>query len=114
VKDYMDMPDWCETEEWCPVTVTAELLGRKWHPVIVHRLLEGGKGFNQLQRECHGISSKVLDESLKELMENNVVEKETVSTSPKEVEYSLTERGRSLEPVIREMKDWAEDHSDEF
>lgn len=63
------MPDWCETQEWCPVTVTSELLNRKWHSVIVHRLLQRPMGFNELQREVHHISDKVLSDSLKDLQE---------------------------------------------
>ena len=111
----MTMPDWCETEEWCPVTVTAELMGRKWNPVIIHRLLqEEGKGFNQLKRECHGISAKVLNDSLEQLQEREIVSKEIISQEPKKVSYTLTPRGKSLEPVVSSMKDWAEEMKEEF
>lgn len=49
---------WCAGEEWCPITSTATLIGKKWHPVVVHRLLEHGPlGFNALQEEIGGISS---------------------------------------------------------
>lgn len=104
------LPEWCEAEEWCPITVTAELLGRKWHPVIVHRLLQKEMGFNELQREVHHISDKVLSESLKDLQNKDVVEKEIVSESPKNVTYCLTEKGKSLENVVLSMKDWGEEN----
>lgn len=104
------LPEWCEAEEWCPITVTAELLGRKWHPVIVHRLLQKDMGFNELQREVHHISDKVLSESLKDLQEKEVVEKEVVSESPKKVTYRLTDKGKSLEKVVTCMKDWGEEN----
>ncbi len=107
-----DMPEWCETEEWCPVTVTSELLNRKWHPVIVHRLLQRPMGFNELQREVHHISDKVLSNSLNDLQEKNIVEKEIVQESPKKVNYSLTETGKSLEKVIGPMHEWGEENAD--
>lgn len=105
-----ELPDWCEAEDWCPITVTAELLGRKWHPVIIHRLTQEEMGFNRLQREVHKISDKVLSESLKDLQDKGVVEKEVVNESPKEVKYCLTEKGKSLEEVITPMKKWGEEN----
>lgn len=103
-----DMPEWCETQEWCPVTVTSELLSRKWHPVIIHRLLQRPMGFNELQREVHHISDKVLSDSLEDLCDKGVVEKDVISEKPKEVEYSLTEVGESLQEVINPMFDWGQ------
>jgi DNA-binding HxlR family transcriptional regulator len=102
---------WCAGEEWCPITATAELIGKKWHPVIVHRLLETGPtGFNSLKDEVGGISSKVLSESLEDLREKGLVEKEVLSESPKRVQYSLTQQGENLRPVIQEMMDWGRQH----
>jgi len=102
---------WCAGEEWCPITATATILGRKWHPVIVHRLLqEGPLGFNALKESVDGVSSKVLSDSLEDLEEQGLLVREIVSEKPFRVEYSLTERGRSLEPVIGAMREWGEDH----
>ena len=106
-----NMPKWCESQEWCPVTVTSELLSRKWHPVIIHRLLQRPMGFNELQREVHHISDKVLSDSLEDLCEKNIVEKKILSERPKEVEYSLTEVGESLEKVIMPMFEWGRDNA---
>jgi DNA-binding HxlR family transcriptional regulator len=98
---------WCAGEEWCPVTTTATLIGKKWHPVIVHRLLETGPcGFNELQGHVDGISSKVLSDSLADLEENGLVDREVVSEQPFRVSYVLTEHGKSLEPVIDAMQEW--------
>jgi len=98
---------WCAGEEWCPVTTTAMLIGRKWHPVIVHRLLEHGpSGFNELKTAVDGVSSKVLSDSLEDLTEKRLVSRDIVSEKPVRVEYSLTPHGRSLEPVIMAMRDW--------
>ena len=102
---------WCAGEEWCPITATATVLGRKWHPVIVHRLLQRGPlGFNALKEAVDGVSSKVLSDSLENLEGHGLVDREIVSEKPFRVEYSLTERGRSLEPVIGAMREWGEDH----
>ena len=102
---------WCSGEEWCPISATAAVLGRKWHPVIVHRLLQRGPlGFNALEEAVDGVSSKVLSDSLDDLAERGLVDREVVSETPFRVEYSLTERGRSLEPVIGAMREWGEEH----
>jgi DNA-binding HxlR family transcriptional regulator len=101
----------CAGDDWCPITTTATLIGRKWHPVIVHRLLEGGpQGFNALKESVDGISSKVLSDSLDDLEEAGLVERAIVSEKPFRVEYSLTERGADLQAVIEAMREWGERH----
>ena len=102
---------WCAGEDWCPVTTTATLIGKKWHPVIIHRLLEHGpSGFNELKTEVDGISSKVLSDSLGDLETKQLVEREIVNDKPVRTEYSLTHHGKSLEPVIYAMRDWGITH----
>ena len=106
-----ELPVWCSGEDWCAITSTATLIGKKWHPVIVHRLLEGGpQGFNDLKESVDGISSKVLSDSLEDLEEKDLVDREVISDRPFRVEYSLTERGASLEPVIEAMREWGNEH----
>ena len=102
---------WCAGEDWCAVTATATILGKKWHPVVIHRLLDGGPmGFNELKDDVDGISSKVLSDSLDDLGEKNLVNREIVSEKPVRVEYSLTDRGASLQPVIESMAEWGAEH----
>lgn len=102
---------WCAGEEWCSITATAEMISKKWYPVIIHRLLEEGPiGFNALKRDVGGISSKVLSENLEDLQDKNIVERKIVNEKPVRVEYSLTDMGRSLQPVIDSMKKWGEVH----
>lgn len=102
---------WCAGEEWCPVTTTATLIGKKWHPVIIHRLLEHGpSGFSELKTAVDGISSKVLSDSLEDLEENHLVKREIINDKPFRVHYSLTPHGQSLEPVIYAMRDWGLQH----
>jgi len=70
---------WCADEEWCAVTCTLKLVGKKWHPVIVHRLLDGGPmGFSDLSGEIGGVTNKVLSESLEDLEEKGLVDRDIV------------------------------------
>lgn len=102
---------WCKGEEWCAITCAADLIGKKWHPVIIHRLLdEEPMGFNELKREIDGISSKVLSDSLEDLEKNSLVNRKVVSEKPVKVEYSLTGIGESLEPVITELAEWGQEY----
>lgn len=101
----------CAGEEWCPIQATAKLLCKKWHPVIIHRLLENGSmGFNELKDAVDGISSKVLSDNLDELEEYALVNREVVSEKPFRVAYSLTPRGESTRAIIEEMHDWGTDN----
>ncbi|MGM0398926.1 MAG: winged helix-turn-helix transcriptional regulator [Halobacteriota archaeon] len=97
----------CAGEEWCPIQATAKLLCKKWHPVIIHRLLnEGPMGFNELKEAVDGISSKVLSDNLDDLEEYTLVNREVVSEKPFRVAYSLTPRGESTQGIIDEMQTW--------
>jgi len=98
---------WCAGKEWCPVTTTASLIGKKWHPVIIDRILKNGPlGFNALKEEVDGVSSKVLSDSLEDLEVKQLVDRTIVSEKPFRVEYSLTPHGESLDPVITAMAEW--------
>lgn len=102
---------WCAGEDWCPITSTATLIGKKWHTVVLHRLFANGPlGFNALQEEVGGISSKVLSDVLDDLEEKKLIDREIVNEKPVRVEYSLTELGDSLEPVIEAMANWGQEH----
>lgn len=109
--DATQLAVWCAGDDWCPVTTTASLIGKKWHPVIVHRLLDAGpQGFNDLKEAVDGVSSKVLSDSLSDLEESGIVERDVVSEQPFRVQYSLTGRGADLEPIIEAMADWGQKH----
>lgn len=114
VEDKECVASWCADDDWCTVTCTAHLIGKKWHPVIVHRLLAHGPlGFNALKDEIDSISSTVLSNSLEDLEDNGLVNRAIVSEKPFRVEYSLTEQGASLEPVIKAMDAWGEEYLQE-
>ncbi|UPV99420.1 helix-turn-helix transcriptional regulator [Halorussus gelatinilyticus] len=111
VEEEACVASWCAGDDWCTVTCTAHLLGKKWHPVILHRLLvHGPLGFNALKDDIESISSTVLSNSLEDLEDKALVNRKIVSEKPVRVQYSLTERGASLEPVIEAMDAWGETH----
>jgi DNA-binding HxlR family transcriptional regulator len=88
-----------------------DTLGRKWHLRIVYHLLRSGPmGFSALKGEVAGVSSKMLSESLTRLEDEGLVDRELVSDQPVRVEYSLTERGRALEPVVAAVLTWGTEH----
>jgi DNA-binding HxlR family transcriptional regulator len=111
VTEQTRLPVWCGGEEWCPVTSTATLIGRKWHPVIVERLLDDGPmGFSELKEAVDGISSKVLSDVVEDLEQKELLDRAIISEKPFRVQYSLTDRGADLRPVIEAMDRWGRDH----
>ena len=104
---------WCARERWCAVACAADVLGRKWHAVIVSRLLEDGpQSFTDIVTDVDGLSDTVLSASLSDLQEKGVLRRAVVNDRPLRVEYSLTERGASLEPVLDAMAEWGREHLD--
>jgi DNA-binding HxlR family transcriptional regulator len=84
------------------------LLGRKWYLRIVSQLIENGPmGFSALKTAIDGISSKMLSESLSDLETAGIVDRTVVSEQPVRVQYSLTESGEALEPVVASLLQWA-------
>ncbi|EGQ43745.1 MAG: putative transcriptional regulator [Candidatus Nanosalina sp. J07AB43] len=96
-EDSGKIPVSCAGEEWCPLTATANILSKKWHPVIINELLESeSMGFNELKDRVGGISSKVLSESLGDLEDKQVVNREVISEKPFRVKYTLTDIGKDF------------------
>jgi len=108
----IDTPLFTEPDE--VFDAVQDTLGRKWHLRIVYQLLENGPlGFSALKSEVVGISSKMLSESLTRLEEEGLVDRELVSDQPVRVEYSLTDRGAALEPVVSAVVTWGVEHGPE-
>ncbi|ACU64646.1 winged helix-turn-helix transcriptional regulator [Chitinophaga pinensis] len=84
-----------------------QVLGGKWKLHILTTLYFGKKRFKELEREITGISPKMLIKELKELEAAGIVDRQTFNTVPITVEYSLTEDGLTLKPVLEHMKTWA-------
>ncbi len=92
----------------CPVEVAARIIGQKWTLQIVNTLIDGdAKRFCELQEALGGVNPSTLTTRLKYLEEMGMVQRNEVSTIPPHVEYSLSEMGRQLESVIREIIQWS-------
>ena len=88
----------------CGVAATADLLAHKWTPLLIHDLSEGPRRFKELEYACPGISPRTLSERLDTLEDEGVLLRLSYPESPPRVEYRLTEKGRALLPIIREMR----------
>ena len=92
----------------CPRLAKAmELIGKRWTALIIYQLLDGPQRFNAIESALP-ISGRLLSERLKELEKEAIVERKMYSEVPIRVEYSLTEKGRSLEGAVREIEQWAQ------
>jgi DNA-binding HxlR family transcriptional regulator len=87
-----------------------ELIGKRWTGAIVFALTDGPLRFGELTKAVPGVSDRLLSQRLRELEEEDLVERDVESGSPVRVTYSLTEAGADLEPAIAELKDWAKRH----
>lgn len=96
----------------CPVATTVALIGSKWKLLILRDLLTGTKRNSELLRSLDGISQKVLTESLKSMVEDGIVARKDYHEVPPRVEYSLTELGNSLKPVITMMEQWGKEYKE--
>ncbi len=93
----------------CPVEATLDLLGGKWKGVILFLLIDGVKRFNQIQKLLDNkVSQRMLTNQLREMEADGLVHRKVYAQVPPKVEYSLTEKGRSLEPVLVAMRDWGQ------
>lgn len=86
------------------------LLQEKWVLLIVHHLLQGPNGFNQLSRKANGINPTTMSQRLEKLEHCGLVTKTVHSTMPPRTSYELTDAGRSLKPVLDAIEDWSRDN----
>ena len=92
----------------CPVEATLALIGGKWKGVVLWHLLQGTLRFNEIRRRLPNVTQRMLTNQLRELETDGFVIRTVYPEVPPKVEYSLSERGRSLEPVILALKAWGE------
>ena len=92
----------------CPVETTLQLIGDKWKVLIIRDLLTGTKRFNELMRSVTGITQKVLTSHLRAMEAAGLVNRKVYPEVPPRVEYSLTETGYSLKPILDSMVAWGD------
>ncbi len=94
----------------CPVETTLSLIGDKWKVLILRDLITGTKRFGELKKSIGTVSQKVLTAQLRNMEENGLIHREVFAEVPPRVEYSLTELGQSLKPILDAMKNWGEEY----
>jgi DNA-binding HxlR family transcriptional regulator len=95
----------------CPAEITLSVIGGKWKPVILWHLSGGTKRFSELKRAIPGITQRMLSQQLRELEGDGVVLRKVYAQVPPKTEYSLTEFGRTLVPILRLMCKWGSEHA---
>lgn len=92
----------------CPTEALVRLIDGRWKLMVIYYLMQGERRFNQLQRELGQITHRTLAQQLRELEADGLVARRDHGTIPPRVDYALTARGRSLQPILMEMQAWAE------
>lgn len=90
----------------CPVETTLMLISDRWKVLIIRDLLDGTKRFGELKRSVGNISQKVLTANLRAMEESGLLTRKVYPEVPPRVEYTLTETGYSLRPILDAMKEW--------
>ena len=94
----------------CPVETTLLLIGDKWKVLILRDLMDGTKRFGELRRSIGTVSQKVLTAQLRDMEEKGLVNRKVYAEVPPRVEYTLTEVGYSLKPILDAMQNWGEEY----
>lgn len=101
--NYKDLPK-------CPIDTTLKMLGCRWKVLIIRELLNGTRRFGELKKAVTGITQKVLTAKLREMEELGLLERKVYPQIPPKVEYTLTDIGYSLRPVLDSLKEWGKDY----
>ena len=96
----------------CSLELTMDLIGGKWKLIILWHLWDGCKRFSELNKLLPNITQKMLTTQLRELEEKGLVHREVYPQVPPKVEYSLTEFGRSLEPLLNDLCSWSQSYAE--
>ena len=96
----------------CPVARTLDLIGERWTILILRDLFRlGPRRFQDFQSSLSGVAPNTLSARLKELEANGLVQRTLYNERPPRLEYSLTDKGKSLGPVVKAMRDWGSKHT---
>ena len=101
MQEIKDLPEW-------PVETTLTLIGSKWKVLILRDLMPGTKRFGELKKSIGSVSQKVLTAQLRDMEEKGLVNRRVYAEVPPRVEYSLTDLGKSLKPILDAMRSWGE------
>ncbi len=93
---------------YCPVDLTLSVIGGRWKGLVFWNLRDGAKRFGEMKKILVGINDKMLTQVLRELEKSGVVNRKVYEVIPPKVEYTLTEKGKELLPVMQQMSEWGE------
>lgn len=93
-------------DNYCPLNYTMNLIGTKWKPLILFHLLDGSLRSGILQKKIPGISNKMFTQTVRELEKDGLISRKVFPIVPPKVEYKLSDRGKSLENILRSMDKW--------
>ena len=96
--------------ESCPVTYCLSMIGGKWKPVIIFCIANGVDRFGAMQRAVPGITKQMLTKQLREMEADDLISRKVHAVVPPRVDYALTDKGRSVLPIINQMRKWGEAH----
>ena len=99
-----------EATNYCPVSATLDLIGGKYKALIIWQLSEKTMRFSQLHKMIPGATPKMLTQQLREMEAQKLIHREVYPVVPPKVEYSLTDLGKSLMPVLVAMRDWGAEY----
>ena len=94
----------------CPLTTALDVMGGKWRLVVLYALAQQPRRFNELQRLAPGVSHKVLTQTVRHLETHGLVRRRVGTDAKPCVEYSLSERGQTVRPILTAMADWGHTH----
>lgn len=94
----------------CPVEAALGLIGGKWKGILLYHLFEGTLRFNAIRKRLPGLTQRMLTAQLRELEADGLIVRTVFAEVPPRVEYSLSPKGRTLEPVIMALKAWGDEH----
>lgn len=94
----------------CPVEITMSLIGDKWKVLIIRDLLTGTKRFGELKKSLSGITQKVLTNNLRQMESSGLILRKVCAEVPPKVEYSLSDTGLSLKPILDSMVEWGNEY----
>ncbi|MFZ4465363.1 MAG: winged helix-turn-helix transcriptional regulator [Bacteroidales bacterium] len=93
---------------YCPVDLTLSVIGGRWKGLVFWNLRDGAKRFGEMKKILVGINDKMLTQVLRELEKSGVIHRKVYEVIPPKVEYTLTEKGKELLPVMQQMSEWGE------
>ncbi|MDK2821151.1 MAG: hypothetical protein PWP31_1116 [Clostridia bacterium] len=94
----------------CPIEATLDVVGGKWKVIILWYLYEKTMRFSELKKVLPGITQKMLTQQLRELERDGMINRKIYAQVPPKVEYSLTEYGKSIKPILQAMLEWGKKH----